>query len=65
MMPAFMSPAPRPYIQPSLTAGSKGGRLHMSCGPSGTTSIWPFRISERPFGRLLGRQAPTTFQASS
>ena len=64
MMPAFMSPAPRPYIQPSLTAGSKGGRLHMSCGPSGTTSMWPFRISERPLG-LLGRQAPTTFQASS
>ncbi len=63
-MPAFMSPAPRPYIQPSRSFGSNGGLLHMSSGPVGTTSMCPFRITERPAG-LRGRCAPTTFQAFS
>ena len=59
-----MSPAPRPYSQPSCTQGEKGGFDHSSAGPVGTTSMCPLRISERPVG-LVGRQLPTTFQASS
>jgi len=62
--PAFMSPAPRPYIQPSATRGWNGGLSHISSGPSGTTSICPLRMSDRPACvRLLW--VPTTFTASS
>ena len=46
--PAFMSPAPRPYIQSPSITGSKGGwRPHVG-GPAGTTSTCACRISERP-----------------
>jgi hypothetical protein len=63
--PAFMSPAPRPYIHPPSTRGSNGGVVHMSSGPVGTTSMWPLRISERPPAAPDGRRVPTTFQAFS
>ena len=46
--PAFMSPAPRPYMRPPRMAGSKGGVVQRSAAPSGTTSIWPCSRSERP-----------------
>ena len=62
MVPDFMSPAPRPYIQPSFTTGLKGGVSHMSSGPAGTTSQCPCRISERPVS-CAGRSVPTTVRA--
>src|SRR5947209_15025766 len=43
--------------------GSNGGCVHMSCGPSGTTSTCACRISERPFSSR-GRWMPTTMGAS-
>ena len=44
--------------------GAKGGVVHISSGPVGTTSIWPLRISDFPLG-AAARWVPTTFQASS
>ena len=61
--PAFMSPAPRPYIQSPSITGSKGGWRHMSSGPAGTTSTCACRISERPLSSF-GRWMPTTIGAS-
>src|SRR4051794_22698447 len=43
--------------------GSNGGCVHISCGPSGTTSTCACRISERPFSSR-GRWMPTTIGAS-
>ncbi len=63
-IPAFMSAPPRPYSQSPSSAGSKGGRDHMSCGPSGTTSMCPFRISDRPVV-CRGLCVPTTLTAFS
>ena len=48
MVPDFMSAAPRPYIQPSTISAPNGSRVQRSRGPTGTTSTWPLRISERP-----------------
>ena len=45
--PDFMSPAPRPTIQPSWTRGAKGGDDHSRSSPAGTTSRWPFRMRRR------------------
>ncbi len=59
-----MSPAPRPWSQPSTTRGSYGGKVHMSSGPVGTTSTWPFKMSERP-SVCLGWWMPTTLMAFS
>ena len=61
--PAFMSAPPRPYIQSPSITGSKGGCVHMSSGPAGTTSTWACRISERPVS-ARGRWMPTTIGAS-
>ena len=48
--PDFMSPAPRPVIQPSRTQGAKGGDAQSRSSPGGTTSRWPFRSRRRaPF----------------
>ncbi len=50
-MEVFMSLAPRPYSLPSRCVGTKGGLLHCSSGPVGTTSVWPAKTS-------TGRSAP-------
>ena len=47
---------PPPCVQ--ITSRS----AEMSSGPAGTTSTWPFRISDRP-DSAFGRWVPTTFQA--
>ena len=48
MVPDFMSQAPRPYILPSRITGEKGGVSHISSGPAGTTSQWPWMMSDFP-----------------
>ena len=47
--PDFMSVAPRPYINPSLTSAPKGSTLHASISPTGTTSVCPLNPKVRPF----------------
>ena len=46
--PAFMSPAPRPYIHSPSRRGSNGSEDHSADGSGLTTSMWPLRISDRP-----------------
>ena len=43
-----MSAAPRPYSLPSRWVGAKGGEVHCSSGPVGTTSVWPANASSLP-----------------
>ena len=41
----FMSRAPRPQIIPSARTPPKGGWVHCSRSPAGTTSRWPVSSS--------------------
>ena len=56
--PAFMSPLPRPYSQPSRRTGSKGGDDHCVTSPGGTTSMCPLNSSDGPSRR--GSRAMTS-----
>ena len=46
--PAFMSAAPRPYMRPSSISAPHGSCVQLRSTPSGTTSMWPLKVSERP-----------------
>ena len=59
-MPAFMSAAPRPYSRSPSTRGSNGGCDQSRSAPTGTTSMWPFRISDLPRTGPAGVWMPTT-----
>ena len=50
-MPPFMSHAPRPYSRPSRTCAVNGSLVHAPRGSAETTSMWPFKTSERPAPR--------------
>ena len=46
--PAFMSAAPRPYMRPSAISAPHGSCDQLRSTPTGTTSMWPLKVSERP-----------------
>src|SRR6185312_15050125 len=58
--PAFMSPAPRPYIQSPSWRGVNGGEDQSTDGSGETTSTCPLRISERPATPLSPTADPST-----
>src|SRR5699024_1470338 len=58
--PPFISVAPLPYNFPSTTVPEYGWCFHFDSSPEGTTSIWPFKIRERP-SLLAPLSTPTTF----
>ena len=47
-MPVFISAEPRPYSWPLSTVAAKGGCVHLSSGPVGTTSVWPVNTNSGP-----------------
>ncbi len=47
-MPLFMSIAPRPYIRSSTTSAAHGSCVQAATGSGLTTSMCPFKMSERP-----------------
>ena len=61
--PDFMSAAPRPYIQSPSREAWNGAVPHRATGSGLTTSMCPFRISDRPGGSSVpgaGSQVATT-----
>ena len=46
--PAFMSAAPRPYMRPSSISAPHGSYDQLRSTPTGTTSMCPLKVSERP-----------------
>jgi hypothetical protein len=56
-----MSAAPRPRSQLPARSGLKGSRCHWLRGSELTTSMWPLRMSDRPWS-AAGCQVATTFR---